>query len=297
MTGADGGGVPAVGDFSCLAIDSQNIYVATGLIAANGGQIYKVPLSGGMPTTIVPMQARPHGIASDGTNLFWTNFGTGGTTGAIMKSGVDGSNATPIVPTQAAPFDLSLDATHVFWTNRGDGTAWQANKDGTNPVRLGMGLGTLGGVNYITNGGGVVYFGDRTSGTVYSAKVGMTATPFVTMITGGGPVGFAVDGTTLFWSDSTKGNIYSEPLPGGTTATPIAMGQAGPNDVVTDGTSVYWSDTGLAMNVGSINKVAVTGGKVTPLAMAQNYPGCIAIDATSIYWINTGGGAISKTGR
>jgi hypothetical protein len=292
----DGGAVPAVGDFSCIAIDTQNIYVATGLIAANGGQIYKVPLNGGAPQTIVPMQARPHGIASDGKNLYWTNYGAGGTTGSIMKSGIDGSNPTPIAPMQASPFDLSLDATHVFWTNRGDGTVWQANKDGSNPVRLAMGLGaTLGALNYITNGAGMVYFGDRTAGVVYSAPVGGTATMFASP--GGAPVGVAVDATELFWSDATRGTIIAKGLKAGSTAAPIAMTQSNPNDVVTDGTSVYWSNAGMAVNAGSINKVAATGGMAIPLASGQNFPGCIAIDATSIYWINTGGGAISKTGR
>jgi hypothetical protein len=287
------GGVPYVGNFACIAIDMQNIYVATGAFYP-GGEIYKVPLTGGASQTIVPMQTRPHGIASDGTSVFWANYGTAG---SIMKSGTDGSNPTPIAMNQSYPVGVTLDATHVFWTNRGDGTVWQANKDGSNPVRLAMGISNAGaGLNYITNGGGMVYFGDMINGVVYSAPVGGTASPFVTT-PGGGPVGFAVDGTTLFWSDINKGTINAKALTGGAAAAPIAMAQSNPNDVVTDGTTVYWSSAPTGLNVGSINKVAATGGMAIPLATGQQDPGCIAIDATSIYWINAGGGAISKTGR
>jgi hypothetical protein len=289
---ADGGPAPSVGDFPCIAVDSQNVYVATGMFAGAGGLIYRVPISGGAPQIILPTENRPHGIASDGTNLFWADYAAG----TIRKSGLDGSNPTTIVPGQTSPYALALDMTHVYWNNWGDGTVWQANKDGSNPVQLGMGL-TVQALGYIATSGTNVFFTDRTAGVVYDAKVGMMGTSFASMQ--GGPTGVAVDSTDLFWSNATAGTIVAEPLNKSAAAKPIVMGQTRPNAVVTDGTSVYWSDQGTAgvANSGSINKVATSGGMVTPLASGQNIPTCIAIDATSIYWINVFGGVIGKTGR
>jgi hypothetical protein len=290
----DGGGVPAVGDFACIAIDSQYVYVATGLTPTTGGEIYRVPVTGGMPQTIVPMQNRPHGIASDGTNIYWVNYGVlGQTVGTVMKAGLDGSNPTPIAMTQAAPFDIALDSTHVYWDNRGDGSVWQADKDGMNPKQLKSGAGA--NVGYLAANGTTVFFADATDNAVYSSPVGGTATIFA--MSQMGAVGVAFDSTDLFWSDGTGGTIMSQPITGTGSATPIEMARTGPNAVATDGTYVYWSESGGGKNLGSINRTLTTGGAITPLATSRNYPACIALDPTSIYWIDTGGGLISKTAR
>src|SRR5262249_8835126 len=143
VTTVDGGKAPPVGDFPCIAVDSQYVYVATGLFAASGnGLIYRVPVNGGAPQTILPSQDRPHGIGTDGTNLYWADYAAG----TIRTSAPDGSNPTTIVMSQSSPYALALDATHVFWKNAGDGTMWQADRNGNNQLRLANGLAT-GGAN------------------------------------------------------------------------------------------------------------------------------------------------------
>jgi hypothetical protein len=261
-----------------------------------GGQIYAVPLNGGAPQTLVPNQNRPHGIASDGTDIFWVDYASGD----VMTAGTDGSNPTPIVSGQSSPRDIAVDANNVYWTNWGDGTVWQAAKDGTHQHRLASGL-TLFGLGYLAvdAAGANVYFTDRGNGTalnpgaIYVAPVGGTAT--ATNSLQAGP-GVAVDGTEVFFSSATPGNIMtaSLPLSGTTPPTAIEHNRMSPNAMATDGTFIYWSQ---AVANGSIDRASVSGGQVTPLAMQQNYPSCIAIDATSIYWINSGGGAVSKTAR
>jgi hypothetical protein len=287
--------VPAVGDFSCLAVDTQNVYVATGLTALAGGQIYAVPLNGGAPQTIVPGQSRPHGIASDGLAIFWVDYGSGD----VMTAGIGGSNPTPIVTGQASPWDIAVDANHIYWSNQGDGTVWQAAKDGGQRHLLASGL-TPNGIGYLAvdAAGANVYFTDRGAGNalnpgaIYVAPVDGTATG--TNSPQAGP-GVAVDDTDVFFSSAAGGTILTAPLPLSPTApTAIEHNRMSPNAMATDGTFIYWSQS---VANGSIDRASVSGGQVTQLAMQQNFPTCIAIDTTSIYWINSGGGAVSKTAR
>jgi hypothetical protein len=291
------GGVPAVGDFSCLAVDSQNVYVATGLSAANGGQIYVVPLSGGTPTTIVPSQAQPHGIASDGTNVFWADYNAAGS-GSIMKAGTNGSNPTPIVTGLSKPLNVALLGGQIFWNDVGDGTVWQANKDGSGQIRLASNV-TVNTMGYVAAGGGTVYYPDPVAnGSVYGVVTGDAGAPQPEATMQARPIGVAVDGTDLFWSDAPAGNPTGGSIKqltlGQTTVSTLAMGLNAPNAVATDGTNVYWSEANAA---GAIKRVPAGGGTVTTLASAQNWPSCIALDATSVYWINSQGGAISKTAK
>jgi hypothetical protein len=289
VVSTDGAGVPAVGDFACLAVDARNVYVATGLAAANGGQIYRVPVSGGPPQTIVPNQGAPHGIATDGMSLYWANNGTG----EIWKSDTNGNNAAAIVTGQMAPLYVTMDTDHVYWNSAGDGAVWQTDRTGLNTMRLASGL-TVNHVGYIAVDATNVYYTDLLAGTVNSVPIGGGT---ASMLAQGQarPTGVAVGKQALFWSNATGGTIERLTL-GVQGATPmmIAGSLATPTGLAVDGLSVYFSES---VQTGSVGKVTVLGGSVQTLAGNQAFPGCIAVDATSVYWIDDGGGAVSKTGK
>ena len=227
-------------------------------------------MNGGAPQTILPTEDRPHGIATDGTNLYWANYNAG----TIRKSALDGSNPTTIGMNQSSPYALALDPTHVFWKNAGDGTVWQADLNGANPVRLGNGLATGTG-GYIATGAMNVYFPDGTNGVIYDAKVGVAGTAFTPGQSG--PTGIAVDSTDIFWSNATAGTIEAQALTADAgTEIVHRQGTEQAIAVVTDvwDLGAYWSDQGPAgmANSGSINKVATNGEGRHPARHGSEHP-------------------------
>ncbi len=306
LIGSDAGAPPKVGDFACLAVDSKNVYWATGLLANGGGAVYSVPINGGNWNTVIGNQDRPHGIASDGTYVFYANASQfNQTTGGVYRVPVGGGAATTIATNQAFPNDVAIDATNVYWANTGDGTVWSSDKNGQNPKKLGGGGGG-GHAQNIRVDGTNVYWTDSMSGVVNRMAKG--GGPITVMSTNGGAPGargLAIDGTTAYVASSMGGNsaLLTYPL----NASNTAAVQLVPNQfimlgVATDGTNVYWVNAAnSAMNVqpntGTVNRATVGGANPTQLAKGQNFPGCVALDGTSVYWINLGGGMIVKTGK
>lgn len=288
----DAGAPPNVADFACIAIDATNVYVATGLPANNGGQIYKVPVNGGSPTPVATMQANPHGIKSNGQYVFWANFGNN----TIMRSDPNGGNVTPIVMNQMQPLNITIDTTYIFWINAGDGSVWRADlPGGGNATKIFNGYGA-NHVGFMANAGANVFFTITQNNIVASTPKagGNTTQPATGQMA---PRGIDSDGTSLFWGNGTGNTIMKQAIVNPQTPTTIAMSQANPAGVATDGTNVYWANQAMGMNNGSIAKVSMGGGNVTTLATAQNFPNCVAVDNTSVYWINEGGGMINKTGK
>jgi hypothetical protein len=285
----DAGTPPPVGDFACIAIDSTSVYVATGLGVSTGGAIYKVPLAGGVPRIIVMNQGTPHGIASDGTSVFWAN----NSTGEIMKSDTNGMNAAPIAQNQTNPVDVALDATNVYWVNAGTGEVWKASKSGANPTRLMTGL-SLNHVGFLAVDAVNAYVADLLGGFIAYAPI--TGAGQLTKLAQNQsrPVGVGLDTLNVYWTNSMGGTVMKLPKTGVGQPLTIAQNQATPTGLATDGTNVYWANSVMA---GGIGRVATGGGTVTPLAMNQRFPNCVAVDGTSVYWINEGGGTISKTAK
>ena len=96
----DGGTQPS-DDQACLTIDSTNAYWGTGF--AVGGTVWKVPLGGGCPQLMIGNQDSPHAMASDGTNLYFANLGTGNTLGSVQMIPINGNVATPIATIRSGP--------------------------------------------------------------------------------------------------------------------------------------------------------------------------------------------------
>jgi hypothetical protein len=290
LLGALDGGVPAVDDQACLTIDAVNVYVATGQAAATGGQIYKVPIAGGPPQTIVPNQAGPRGIVTDGKSLYWAATASG----EIWKSDTSGGGATAIVTGQMGPIFMAIDTDHVYWNSGGDGAVWQTDRDGSNTRQLASGL-SANHLGYLAVDAANVYYTDLLTGIVWSAAIGGGSAPVMQAQTQARPTGVAVTPSALFWSNAGDGTIHRKGLGAVSSMSTIASSLATPNAVVHDGSSVYFSE---AVQTGSIAKTGDLGlSGVTTLAGNQPFPGCIAVDSTSVYWIDQGGGTISKTGK
>jgi len=88
------------------------------------GAVTRVPVQGGMPTTLVAGLEDAVDIAVDATMLYWAHgFGAGCTWGCVMAMPLPGGAPTTIVSnattTQQNIRAFTIDAADVYWTNEG----------------------------------------------------------------------------------------------------------------------------------------------------------------------------------
>jgi hypothetical protein len=95
----------------------------------------------------------------------------------------------------------------------------------------------------------------------------------------GSPSQLAVDGTNVYWSDAS--GIMSVPESGGDYG--LLAPSAGAQGVAVDDTSVYWTNAAL----GTVSRIAKTGGAVQTIADQQDTPVEIIVDGDFVYWTNT----------
>jgi hypothetical protein len=280
-----------LGPWSNLLVDATAVYGLT------SGGVLKVPLCGGVPTTLASPQ-NGEGLAMDATSVYWTDFLASSDPGParFTVSRVSKSGGAPTL-LAALPYNdqgtIAVDANAVY----------VAGTDGS------------------PDGGGL-----SDPGLVLALPLNVGA-PIVLASQQDGPGAFAVDATNLYWinggpevsfTSQPPRSVVKMPLNGGAITT-LAMGQFGGDQMVVRGSTLVWFDgdsnvlsmpvTGgapttllhdlllQAMTVdatgvylllaGEIDSVPPTGGAVTPVAsvpllFAQQTS--IAVDATSVYW-------------
>jgi DNA-binding beta-propeller fold protein YncE len=101
--------------------------------------VCSAPIGGGAETALAPHQAQPHSIVSDGTSVYWTNFGPGG---GIMTAPAAGGAATVLAtaPTGSAPAGIAIDDQDVYYADYYLGTINRVPRDGSPPTVLVSGL-------------------------------------------------------------------------------------------------------------------------------------------------------------
>jgi hypothetical protein len=298
---ADAGTPPKVGDNACLAIDATNVYWGTGLA---GGSVWKVPITGGAPTQLVGGQAAPHGMASDGTTLFYGNQGTGATcTGSIESIPIGGTTPAQIASGQCVPLDVAVDAKNVYWTDSGDGSVWQSDKTNPNPMKIAGGNGAAPG--YLRVDATSVYFTSAVNGTGVVSRVPIGGGTVITVTSSvPSPGHIAIDATHAYFGSRgmSTAAILAVGLNGmGANPAQTVTNLPAINGIETDGTHIWFAEAidvqPYMANTGEIHRVTVGGANDKILASMQNGPNCIAVDATSVYWIEIGGGMIAKTSK
>lgn len=75
----------------------------------------KVPVGGGMPTTIASGQDTPFSIAAYAGMVYWTDSGAG----TVVAAPIDGGAPVTLASGQAGPTNLTVDASGVYWINEG----------------------------------------------------------------------------------------------------------------------------------------------------------------------------------
>jgi hypothetical protein len=125
-----------------IALDSENIYFADGN-PSHSGKIFACPKAGCVdtPTVLADGLSSPVSIATDGTNLYWTETGDPvhngqplTEAGSIRKCAISGCDNSPATLASGLnyPVAIAVDEAFVYWAEQGtgpaDGRIWMAPK-------------------------------------------------------------------------------------------------------------------------------------------------------------------------
>jgi hypothetical protein len=274
-----------------IAVNSSAVFWT-----ADDGRVRRLPLQGGLQTTLASKEVGPSGITLDAVNAYWIDYGSGG----VVKEPLGGGTRTTL--TSQKGIYIAVDETNVYWTND---AVMKVPKAGGTPLTLATGDLTLSKHGIAVNSTDVYWaeFNYACGGTDQPCSPGLGrvmrvpvggGTPSVVASRQSGADSIALDATHVYWTNYNEGTVMSVPLAGGKPTT-LASGQVAMNDITVDATSVYWTKyVDFGSHNGAVMKVALAGGTPVTLASAQTPTG-IAVDDTSLYWLNLHMGVMRLT--
>jgi hypothetical protein len=281
---------------SALAVDASAVYWGTSYSTQTGfpamtinvGEVFKVPIDGGLPTTLATMTPVVN-LVTDDTALYLamrpaSGFGSNGT---VASLGLEGGTPTPLGGNGTT---VAASNGTAYWTYTA--AFYRRGPKDSAPVMLHASVipgagSSLAIALHADTLYGMFYMTGSASYAVWKLPAAGGEPTKVTDVAGtGGVYGLAVDATNIYWTEagtgSASGRIMKAPSAGG-MATALATGQASPRAVVADGAAVIWANYGTS-TTGSIMKIAAEGGTPIELAGQRPTPNTIALDSTAVYW-------------
>ncbi len=269
---------------SLLAVGSSNVYYISGSslmkVAAGGGGT-PIALATGLPTVA--------GVATDSTNVYWVEPGTG-SNGEVLKVSVNGGTSSPLSTGLAGGYSIAVLDGYVLWVAASDGTVKQVPIGGgtTSTISSGqdnpVGIATDSSHVYWANAG-TVYFASIPSGARNTSNSTFTISQVTAQNVGSGPALIATDGTSIYviGPGSNGETLEAAPVGGGTVST-LASGLGGLGGMAVDSTGVYLTTL-------SVERIPLGGGTpvTLPTTTSTSKLGTIALDSTSIYWTSSNG--------
>jgi hypothetical protein len=118
--------VPIHGGASRKVCDAENLYQVRSLAVAGGyayftttgepASVYQCAASGGSAPAVYIQDLQPYALASDGANLYWTNYVAGPGSVVTCALGATCNSPFTVASTQEDPFAIAANAKSVYWT-------------------------------------------------------------------------------------------------------------------------------------------------------------------------------------
>jgi hypothetical protein len=214
---------------NAIAIDSRYVYWVAGASGSDGA-IMRSPIGGGSSTAIYSGQQIPQAVVTDGTSVYWADWGTfdsegrSNNDGTLWQGPVDGGTPIKLASNQEAPSAIAIDTKNVYWVN----------------------LGKLGADN----------FPALNSGSVMNVPIGggkVTTVANKQAV----PVSIVIAGETVYWSEyglSAPGLLMSAPTKGGPPA-PLVTNLYDPAALAISGNTLYWTNANSSPTNGYIQSL------------------------------------------
>lgn len=270
-----------------IIVDSTNVYWL------DDANVMKVPLGGGISTTLASDQGFADDIAIDATNVYWAAHSDE----TVMKVPKAGGPPVALATGQNGPGGLAVNATELYYIcNRGVMRMPLAGGSSTvlapSPSYSIDEALVLDATNVYWRSDGL----NNVINKIMKQSLETGSTP-ITLATPSSIGSLALDATNIYWTMPEGGvagaaKLAKAPLEGGAT-TILATGLETPSDIAVDGTYVYWT----VWAQGTVMKMPVTGGTPIILASDQGHPSAIVLDATSVYWTDAYGPIMKLTPR
>ena len=219
----------------------------------------------------VGAQVQVHGLAVDGSYIYWTNFQTG----AIGRANLDGSGVTPSFIGASAPDGVAVENVRLLDELQRHHRTGQPQRHGS-PAELHHRLRRPAG----DHGRRHLYLLGQPFGTVGRANLDGTGVQqdFISgaPITGGRDLvlGVAVDSTSVYWSNFYSGTIGRANLNGTGINQNFITRAAEPVGVAVDSAHVYWAN--FRSEIGRAN---LDGSGVNQRFARADAPQAVAVDA------------------
>lgn len=270
-----------------------NLYFATSSPVSCYGtgtprdSIFVVPVSGGTPTAIAPIDhyagnCGAYGLVFDSTYVYWADYADA----TIWRATLAGAGATQLLNNGQYMNALAIDPVggYLFFHQYGYASIGRFTVTGTNGNLDWANADDINGQNLATDASNL-YWTDQPAGTVNKVPFSATPPATPTRIATGESSPFApfVAGSTLYWLAS--GNLRQSPVVS-PSASSLATGLPSPNSVVVDASSAWVLASGASASDGRLYKIPLGGGAPVIVAQGLYQPNSLAMDAGHLYWAN-----------
>ena len=269
--------------------------------SVDDGRLKSMLVTGGTITThAVAATARARRIASDGTNIYWIESGTGTGTGSVRRYNVAANTTTILasglfdVRTESNTF--ATDGTNVYFLARSQSTSTAAIKK----VTAGGGLQTptdihAGGANtglsfFFTVAGGIVYFYDDLADKLARMTTDGANFAWMTNIVGFTQRLVLASNNTLYFSEGNNIKVLTNAHTAvGLIPTEPVLGIPFVRDMTIEGDNLYVK-TGNIVRRYNVTALG-SGGSSADLTFSamQNFESLL-LDGTYLYWAHDNGG-------